>query len=171
VRAISIAVLAVAWTMTATATIAQAIPAPTTIVNGSLNAPTVLVDSGGARIDAHDGHIYYFSGKYYWYGTAYACGFTVTVASPYCGVKIYQSNDLASWTYAGLAFNTAALQADCNGQAGGCFRPKVAYDARTARYVMWVNESLGAAGSGYLVFSSASPAGPFGNAARLVRSR
>ncbi len=158
-RAIFVVLLAIAWTMTTT--VAQATAAPTTIVNGLLSAQKVLVDTSGARIDAHDGHIYYFAGNYYWYGTAYACGFTLTVPSPYCGVKIYQSVDLVSWKYGGLAFNPAGLQADCDGRAGGCFRPKLAYNGKTARYVMWINESLGAAGSGYLVFTSASPAGPF----------
>jgi len=48
----------------------------------------------------------------------------------------------------------------CQGQQG-CFRPHVVYNAHTGRYVLWVNAIQNSNGSGYHVFDSDGPTGPF----------
>ena len=141
--------------------------APTqTIVNGSLNRQAVLYDTSGNKVDAHDGKIYFFAGTYYLYGDSYSCGFAINQPpSNYCGVKVYDSSDLVHWHADGLALDPTVDQttwnAMCGGSTFGCFRPKVAYNASTDLYVMWLNESLGTPGAGYLVLTSPTPAGPF----------
>jgi hypothetical protein len=44
---------------------------------GPYGAPAVLVDRDGNSVDAHDGRLRYFAGRYYWYGTAYRCGYAL----------------------------------------------------------------------------------------------
>lgn len=145
----------------------SAVTTPTqTITNGAFTNQTVTYDTNGNRVDAHDGHIYFFAGKYYWYGTSYQCGFAYNIStSNYCGVKIYESTDLTHWQYDGFALNPSTNQAywnsNCGGSTFGCYRPKVAYNAATGKYVMWVNQSMGTMGPGYIVLTSSTPNGTF----------
>jgi hypothetical protein len=44
---------------------------------GPYGAPAVVVDTDGDAVDAHDGRLRYFGGRYYWYGTAYRCGYAL----------------------------------------------------------------------------------------------
>ncbi|MGA2247077.1 MAG: family 43 glycosylhydrolase, partial [Verrucomicrobiota bacterium] len=119
-------------------------------------------DSVAASIDAHDGVIGYFNGTYYLYGTSYDCGFQwLKGGSPFCGFKAYSSTDLVNWTDLGFLFNaqTPVWQSRCNGSTSGCFRPHVIYNQKNNVYVLWINVNDNV--SGYRVFVSASPAGPF----------
>ncbi|ETW76575.1 hypothetical protein HETIRDRAFT_328861, partial [Heterobasidion irregulare TC 32-1] len=82
---------------------------------------TTLVSS----LDAHDGHIQYFDGKYVLYGTSYDCGFrwmnpVPTSENSFCGIKVYTSPDLVSWSYEGYAY-------DKEKYPNPAFRPKVEY--------------------------------------------
>lgn len=120
-------------------------------------------DSNGNVLDVHDGKLYYFDGKYYFYGTAYNCGFrwrTSNYTSPFCGFKSYSSTDLSTWYDEGFLFDgtTHAWQSRCQVD-GACFRPKVLQNPTTKEYILWINE--GASTYGYTVFTSSSPAGPY----------
>lgn len=122
----------------------------------------VRLDTQGNSIDAHDGEIERFGDLYYLYGAAYGCGFHWRVAgTPFCGIKVYSSPDLVEWTYRGLLFDpfTVEWQLRCDGSTHGCFRPHIAYNARTNRYVLWLNTYDLAVG--YRVFEAVSPTGPF----------
>lgn len=119
-------------------------------------------DTNGNAVDAHDGMIALFGSTYYLYGTSYNCGFTwLAAGAPFCGFKVYTSTDLVHWTDKGLLFDatTSTWQARCNGSTYGCFRPHVIYNGSTGRYVLWINSYDNA--SGYHVFTSGSPLGPF----------
>lgn len=119
-------------------------------------------DTNGNAVDAHDGMIALFGSTYYLYGTSYNCGFTwLATGTPFCGFKVYTSTDLVHWTDKGLLFDatTSTWQARCNGSTYGCFRPHVIYNASTGRYVLWINSYDNA--SGYHVFTSTNPLGPF----------
>ncbi|GAA3982650.1 family 43 glycosylhydrolase [Mucilaginibacter dorajii] len=116
----------------------------------------------GDAIDAHDGEIALFNGTYYLYGTSYDCGFEWgNKSAPFCGFKTYTSTDLVNWTDRGFLFDaqTQVWQTRCNGNTYGCFRPHVIFNQKTGFYVLWINVYDNV--SGYRVFSSKSPVGPF----------
>jgi hypothetical protein len=119
-------------------------------------------DINGVGVDAHDGDLKYFNGKYYLYGTSYGCGYQLTTAgTPFCGFKSYSSTDLVNWTDDGSLFNAATpkWQASCAPPRYGCYRPHVLYNQPTGKYVLWVNSYDNA--SGFHVLTSASLVGPF----------
>jgi hypothetical protein len=127
---------------------------------------TVRFDTRGNAVDAHDGVIDVFNGTYYLYGTAYDCGYQWRRAgAPFCGFKVYSSSDLVHWTDRGYLFDptTSLWQTRCNGATYGCFRPHVVYNTSTQTYVLWVNVYDNRVG--FRVFTSASPTGPFTEAA------
>lgn len=119
-------------------------------------------DAVGDAIDAHDGEIAYFGGTYYLYGTSYDCGFAwQDKKAPFCGFKVYSSPDLMNWTDQGYLFDatTPVWQTRCNGNTYGCFRPHVVFNQKTSQYVLWINVYDNR--SGFRVFTSAAPTGPF----------
>lgn len=116
----------------------------------------------GDAIDAHDGEIAFFEGKYYLYGTSYDCGFEWgNKTAPFCGFKSYSSTDMVNWTDEGELFNakTTVWQTRCDGSTYGCFRPHVIFNKKTGLYVLWINVYDNV--SGYRVFTSPKPTGPF----------
>ncbi|MBL4678993.1 MAG: family 43 glycosylhydrolase [Mucilaginibacter sp.] len=116
----------------------------------------------GDAIDAHDGEIALFNGSYYLYGTSYDCGFEwQNKNAAFCGFKVYTSKDMQTWTDKGYLFNakTDVWQTRCNGNTYGCFRPHVVFNSKTKLYVLWINVYDNV--SGYRVFTSKSPTGPF----------
>jgi hypothetical protein len=140
-------------------------------VRGHYGAPAMAVDTHGNAVDAHDGIVRYFRGRYYWYGTAYRCGYalwglTGDVYTParftFCGMAAYSSSDLMTWRDEGLLFDasTPYWRAAC---ASGCFSPKVVFDPERKRYVLWVNAGVIKGQVAYRVLTAASPAGPFGD--------
>lgn len=134
-------------------------------------SPVRRLDESGAPLDAHDGEIQRFGGRYYLYGTSYGCGFEWTHAgTPFCGFRVYRSDDLVAWSDEGLLFDPVPWTDRCNGSTNGtngkingCFRPRVVFNASTGKYVLWFNSFD--PGSGYHVFDSVSPTGPFQEAA------
>ncbi len=116
----------------------------------------------GEAIDAHDGEIAFFEGVYYLYGTSYGCGFEWgKKEAPFCGFKTYSSTDLVHWTDRGMLFDpkTPVWQSRCDGSTYGCFRPHVIFNKKTSNYVLWINVYDNV--SGFRVFTSKSPVGPF----------
>jgi hypothetical protein len=132
---------------------------------GPYGAPAVVVDTDGNAVDAHDGRLRYFAGRYYWYGTAYRCGYalwdldgTYPVAPgrhTFCGIAAYSSSDLMMWRDEGLLFDgsTPYWQAACG---TGCFSPLVLFDPRRRRYVLWVNAVNGQVNYRVLTSTSSS---------------
>lgn len=122
----------------------------------------IRFDAAGAALDAHDGEIAQFNGTYYLYGTSYDCGFEWgNKKAPFCGFKVYASKDLEKWTDKGFLFDakTQVWQTRCDGKTYGCFRPHVIYNKQTKLYVLWINVYDNV--SGYRVFTSDAPTGPF----------
>jgi Glycosyl hydrolases family 43 len=141
---------------------AAARPFTPTVVNGDEHGATIRFDVDGDAIDAHDGEIRRFGNRYHLYGTTYGCGFEWQRAgSPFCGFRSYSSPDLEHWTDQGPLFAAGGplWQGRCDGKTYGCYRPHVAYNERTDRYVLWINSYD--VPQGYHVFESDSPAGPF----------
>jgi Glycosyl hydrolases family 43 len=155
-RAALVAALALALTAPAAAAFTP------TVVNGDAQGATIRFDVDGDALDAHDGEIRRFGDRYFLYGTSYGCGYEwQRPGAPFCGFRSYSSPDLEHWTDEGPLFAAAGplWQGRCNGSTYGCYRPHVAYNERTRRYVLWINTYDVA--QGYHVFESESPTGPF----------
>ncbi|MEH7086823.1 family 43 glycosylhydrolase [Neobacillus drentensis] len=155
--------------------------------NESFRPGQVWTDTYGAPIQAHGGGIMYDeeTKKYYWYGEDKTNGYL-----PARGVRVYSSTDLYNWKDEGLAltaiesmdqFETDPLisklyegredKADIKNDIGTdriIERPKVIYNDKTKKYVMWMHTdgpsatssaNYAKAEAGYAL--SDSPTGPF----------
>ncbi len=133
----------------------------------SFEPGAIWPDNNGVHINAHGGGILYHDGVYYWYGEHKTEGEAGNRAN--VGVQVYSSRDLYNWTDEGIAL--AVTDEPGHDIEAGCIleRPKVIYNARTRKFVMWFHLELkghhySAARSG--VATSDSPTGPF----RFIRS-
>ncbi|MCS3797577.1 family 43 glycosylhydrolase [Niastella sp. OAS944] len=107
----------------------------------SFNPGQPWYDSRGEVINAHGGGLLYSGNTYYWFGERRGKQGT-------SGVNVYSSQDLYNWKYEALALSTDSANAGSD-IAPGCVmeRPKVIYNARTRKYVMWFHLEL--KGKGY----------------------
>jgi len=109
-------------------------------------------DVTGQIIDAHDGCLQFFDGRFYLYGTAYGNSDGYSVTNCY---RVYSSPDLEHWTFKGELLRERP--------AGIYFRPYVVFNLHTGKYVLWYNwysnrkQWDGRAG----VAVSDTPVGPF----------
>ena len=94
------------------------------------------LDDNGVHINAHGGGILYETGVYYWFGEHKIEGKAGNQAQ--VGVHCYSSKDLYNWKDEGIAL---AVMPEGSGSdiEKGCIleRPKVIYNAKTKKYVMW----------------------------------
>jgi len=130
----------------------------------------VWYDTDGNAINAHGGGILKHGRTYYWYGE-YKTGETTlpSWATWECyrteagGVSCYSSRDLLNWKFEGVV-----LKPDMNNPQSDLHpskvieRPKVVYNARTQKFVMWFHaESADYSKACAGVAVSDSPTGPF----------
>jgi beta-xylosidase len=120
-------------------------------------------DNNAKHINAHGGGILFHGGLYYWYGEHKIAGKIGNTAQ--VGVSCYSSRDLYNWKDEGIALKVNETD-PASDIAKGCIleRPKVIYNAKTKKYVMWFHLELkdkgyDAARSGVAVADN--PAGPF----------
>lgn len=109
----------------------------------SIRPGAVWTDNNGKHINAHGGGVLYYKGTYYWYGEHKAD----TTSSAMVGVTCYSSKNLSDWKYQGVALSVSD---DINSDiTRGCVleRPKVIYNAKTQKFVMWFHLEL--KGHGY----------------------
>jgi hypothetical protein len=121
------------------------------------------LDTSGAHINAHGGGIIEQNGIYYWFGEKRTRG-----ASD--GVSVYSSRDLYVWQNLGLALAVDDAHGDSD-IARGCVieRPKVLFNKKTNKYVLWFHLELKGQGYGAAraaVAVSDTIAGPY----RFVKS-
>lgn len=110
--------------------------------NTSFQPGEIWKDTDGVHINAHGGGVLYKDGTYYWFGEHKG-----TTNNAQVGVMCYSSKDLYNWKNEGAAF---AVSKDPNSEVtAGCIieRPKVIYNAKTKKYVMWFHLEL--KGQGY----------------------
>jgi hypothetical protein len=128
-------------------------------------------DETGHPINAHGGGVLYHDGTFYWYGE-FKEGITyVTSANKSWGgtrvlaggVSCYSSTNLYDWKNEGLALRPVPDQPGHDLHPEKVIeRPKVIYNARTKKFVMWFHQDssdYSAARSGVAV--SDTPVGPF----------
>ncbi len=136
-----------------------------------LPAGEVWRDDQGQMINAHGGGVLLHEGTYYWYGEIKEgrtylpqvnkkWGGTRVIAG---GVSCYSSKDLLTWRNEGIALPANARNPDHDLACENVIeRPKVIYNARTKKFVMWLHQdspNYQAARTGVAV--SDTPAGPF----------
>jgi len=115
-------------------------------LNNRLITPgEIWPDTDGNHINAHGGGILFHKGTYYWFGEARLLR-TDKDRTNY-GVGCYSSKDLVNWNNEGLALRViddtlSLLQPGCVIE-----RPKVIYNRKTRKFVMWFHHEL--KGQGY----------------------
>lgn len=116
-------------------------------------------DDAGVHVNAHGGGVLYNKGRYYWYGEN-KCD---TTSSAMVGIMCYSSVNLVDWRKEGVALPVDPASEEI---VPGCVmeRPKVIYNKKTRKFVMWFHLEL--KGRGYEAARTAlavsdSPAGPF----------
>ncbi len=128
--------------------------------DNSISSGELWPDTDGEHINAHGGGILQHQGKYYWYGEHRGAPRT----GARLGVTCYSSTDLVNWKNEGIVM---PVSDDPDSDiTRGCTieRPKVIYNAKTGKFVMWFHLEL--KGKGYEaaragIAVSDSPVGPF----------
>ncbi len=108
------------------------------------------LDDQGEIIDAHDGRVIQFEGKFYWYGTRYGNTNGFTTANRYV---CYSSADLMNWQKEGALLP--------HQPEGVYYRPHVIYNKKTRKYVLWYNWYPTLWKGQFAVATSDNPEGPF----------
>ncbi|OGV58250.1 MAG: beta-glucanase [Lentisphaerae bacterium GWF2_50_93] len=119
-------------------------------------------DDNGVHINAHGGGVLFHEGVYYWFGEHKIEGVDGNRAQ--VGVHVYSSTDLYNWTDRGISL---AVSGDPDSEiAKGCIieRPKVVYNSKTAKFVMWFHlefkgKGYGSARAG--IAMADKPVGPY----------
>jgi Glycosyl hydrolases family 43 len=126
--------------------------------------PAVTVDAAGNAVDAHQGKLAYFRGRYWWYGDAYRFGYRFQIPgvplgggsnAGFCGFATSSSPDLQHWQEQPLAL-TSRLRELCGVRAFA--EPRVVYSRALHRYLMCF---LADAPGHYSVAQSTRPDGPW----------
>lgn len=131
-----------------------------------LENETLWVDTSGSPIQAHGGWILPVleNGQtvFYWYGEDKS-GVTVDRRMDEIGIRCYRSCDLIAWDDCGLVFKTDAVSPfDALRPSGVMERPRVLFNAKTGKYVLWFHADdarYRLAGVGVAI--SDFPTGPF----------
>ena len=103
------------------------------------------LDNNGKHINAHGGGFLVYNDIYYWFGEHKVAGKQGNKAM--VGIRVYASKDLYNWKDEGIAFSvsddtTSPIQKGCIIE-----RPKVIYNKKTKKFVMWFHHEL--KGQGY----------------------
>ena len=108
--------------------------------NKSFKSGELWLDDNGVHINAHGGGFLFQNGKYYWFGEHKIEGRKGNSAQ--VGVHCYSSKDLYNWKDEGIALKVS--DDSTSDIAKGCIleRPKVVYNAKTKKYVMWFHLEL-----------------------------
>lgn len=117
-------------------------------------------DDRGMHINAHGGGILEHKGRYYWFGEHKSDNTSAALV----GVTCYSSRNLTDWRYEGVALSV--VDSVGHDLERGCTleRPKVIYNPKTKKFVMWFHLELkgkGYSAARYGVAVSDKPTGPF----------
>ncbi len=126
----------------------------------SIKSGELWLDQNGNHVNAHGGGLLYSNGKYYWFGEHKA----EDTNSALVGVTCYSSEDLASWVYEGVALSVSDDETSDIAKGSVIERPKVIFNEKTGKYVMWFHLEL--KGQGYAAARTAlavsdNVAGPY----------
>ena len=139
-------------------------------VNRVFRPISVWLDDEQNIINAHGGGLLYHDGTYYWYGE-YKQGKTILpdwatwecYRTDVTGISCYSSKDLLNWHFEGIVLGAEKSDSTHDLHTSKVVeRPKVIYNAKTKKFVMWMHvdsADYGRACAGVAV--SDSPTGPF----------
>jgi len=102
-------------------------------------------DNNGVHINAHGGGVLYQNGIYYWFGEHKIEGEKGNSAQ--VGIHCYSSKDLYHWKDEGIALKVSDDPKSDIARGSIIERPKVVYNKKTQKYVMWFHLEL--LGKGY----------------------
>lgn len=102
-------------------------------------------DNKGVHINAHGGGIVIHKNTYYWFGEHKVGGEKGNTAQ--VGVHCYSSKDLYNWKDEGIALKVSEDLSSDIAKGSIIERPKVVYNKRTKKFVMWFHLEL--LGEGY----------------------
>ena len=114
-------------------------------LNHSFKPGQIWPDNEGRHINAHGGGIIWYNDTYYWFGE-YRLSRSEKDKSRY-GVSCYSSKDLMNWKNEGLALKVINDTASILNPGCVIERPKVIYNKKTGKFVMWFHHEL--KGQGY----------------------
>ncbi|SDZ98757.1 Glycosyl hydrolases family 43 [Porphyromonadaceae bacterium KH3R12] len=100
-------------------------------------------DTDGDIINAHGGGILYHEGKYYWFGEHKGERSNAALV----GITCYSSSDLYTWKNEGIALPVSEDPESPIVRGSTIERPKVIYNAKTGKFVMYFHLEL--KGRGY----------------------
>jgi hypothetical protein len=100
----------------------------------------IWLDHSGSQINAHGGGFLHYKKMYYWFGEHKESG--KIGGKALVGVHVYSSKDLYNWKDNGVALamsndTTSMLQKESILE-----RPKVIYNKKTKKFVMWFHHEL-----------------------------
>ena len=114
---------------------------------GSFKPGEIWKDNNGVHINAHGGGILFHDGRYWWFGEHKIEGEAGNKAQ--VGVHVYSSANLYDWKDEGIALPVVKDQPGHDIEQGSIIeRPKVIYNKKTGKFVMWLH--LERKGQGYL---------------------
>jgi hypothetical protein len=123
--------------------------------NGLFLPDRQWTDTDGKLIQAHGGGVLKYGNQWWWYGEDRSNGYIAIGASAYVSI------DLVHWEHAGVALPRAAY-AQAHGDQTICERPKVIYNPRTKKFVLWFHyDRPGYSDSRAGVAVASRPEGPF----------
>ena len=117
-------------------------------------------DNRGEHINAHGGGVLLHEGTYYWYGEHKSAHTSAALV----GINCYSSANLTDWTYEGVALPVSTQKGNDIEQGCVMERPKVIYNEKTKKFVMWFHLELKGHGYDAARFAVAvadHPTGPF----------
>ncbi len=102
-------------------------------------------DEDGVHINAHGGGLLFHDNQYYWFGEHKIAGEAGNQA--HVGVGCYSSTNLYEWKNQSVALAVSHDPANEIAKGSVIERPKVIYNSRTKKFVMWFHLEL--KGQGY----------------------
>lgn len=115
------------------------------VARAQYNPGEIWPENNGVHINAHGGGILFHKGKYYWFGEHKTKGKAGNKAN--VGVHCYSSKDLYNWSDEGISMKVSEDTTSLIVKACVIERPKVIYNKKTRKFVMWFHHEL--KGKGY----------------------
>lgn len=108
--------------------------------NSNFTPGAIWNDNKGVHINAHGGGIVVHKNTYYWFGEHKLGGEKGNTAQ--VGVHCYSSKDLYNWKDEGIALKVSEDLSSDIARGSIIERPKVVYNKRTKKFVMWFHLEL-----------------------------
>jgi len=104
-------------------------------MNKAFHPGEVWTDTNGVAINAHGGGVLFHEGTYYWFGEHKIEG--TKGNRSHVGFHVYASENLLDWRDEGIALAVDDSPGSEIPTGSVMERPKVIYNARTGKFVMW----------------------------------